>query len=139
MLIDPFFKGMNLGEVKRLYAGVYQIYHWNFELVFRGTQNYELDFPRLKSDFNCYGVCDSPEQLMSKLPKEVTDSVTPYVISMVQIRKEYETEQNWRWHKWGEYIGDQSPQCEYLFDEPEIEEVWTYHIYQLEAPEEPLT
>jgi hypothetical protein len=37
----------------------------------------------------------------------------------------------WRWHKWGPYIGTQEPKCEYIHDEPEIEEVFTYHVYEL--------
>ena len=85
--------------------------------------------------FSCLkiGVCDSPEQLLFKLPKSVTEGPVPYVISMVRLAKNLEPSSGgWRWHKWGEYIGEQNPRCEYLADEPEIEEVWTYHIYQVE-------
>jgi hypothetical protein len=39
-------------------------------------------------------------------------------------------EGGWRWHKWGEYIGKYEPQYEYLYDEPEIEKVYVYHIYE---------
>jgi len=49
------------------------------------------------------------------------------------IRKDLEpTDGGWRWHKWGEYIGTQNPQMEYIHDEPEIEKVYVYHIYELE-------
>lgn len=37
----------------------------------------------------------------------------------------------WRWHKWGSYIGTRNPQCEYLNDEPEIEQVLTFSIYKV--------
>ena len=37
----------------------------------------------------------------------------------------------WRWHKWGKYIGTQNPQCEYLNDETDIEEVVCFSIYKV--------
>lgn len=118
--------------LRRLGKGVYRHTNWNFELEFRGSQIFELDYPDLPGDFPCYGVCDSPKQLMRKLPEEILKSKKPYVISMVRIRKNEQSEVGgWRWHKWGPYIGTQKPTCEYLYDEPQIEKVWTYHIYLL--------
>lgn len=32
--------------------------------------------------------------------------------------------------KWGEYIGKHNPQCEYLYDEVGIEQVYCYHVYE---------
>ncbi len=117
---------------ERLYEGVYRSNWWNFELEFRGRQYFEFDYPKsLPDDFSCYGVCDSPEQLMEKLPNTVKSGPKFYVVSMVRLRKDEQEEGGWRWHKWGEYIGTQNPQCEYLKDEPDIEEVWTYHVYEL--------
>lgn len=124
-------------ETTRLQQGIYRCFHWNFEMEFRddGRQDYRLDFPEL-SGFGCYGVCDSPEQLVSLLPEEVTEGPRRFVVAMVRILKsEAPSEGGWRWHKWGEYIGSQSPTCEYLHDEPDIDEVWTYHIFEVEAPE----
>jgi hypothetical protein len=37
----------------------------------------------------------------------------------------------WRWHKWGKYIGDQNPMCEYIADEPEIDFVYVYNLYKV--------
>jgi hypothetical protein len=37
----------------------------------------------------------------------------------------------WRYHKWGDYIGSQNPQSEYLYDDTHIDAVWTFHIYEL--------
>ena len=134
---------------QRLTKGVYQSWGWNFEMEIRGEQVYDLDYPELGEKktytlgdssftigtFPNFGVCDSPEQLLSKLPRDVIDGPTPYVVSMVRLDKANEPGRNWRWHKWGAYIGDQEPTQEYLFDEPVIETVWTYHVNQL-RPEE---
>lgn len=121
-------KGRSTG---RLMEGVYQNSHWGFELEFRGRQVYEKDYPDL-SEFPCYGVCDSPEQLVEALPEIVTKGPKKYVISMVNLKKSDEPEEGgWRWHKWGQYIGKQEPKCEYLAHEPKIEEVWTFHIYEV--------
>lgn len=46
-------------------------------------------------------------------------------------RCEQYPEGGWRWHKWGPYIGVQNPQCEYLYDEKNIDVVYTYHIYEI--------
>jgi hypothetical protein len=125
-------------ETRRIAQGLYQINHWNFELQFRGRQVYELDFPKLDGDFWCFGVCDSPEQLLSLLPPQVTAGPERFVVAMVRLLQIDEpAEGGWRWHKWGPYIGTQEPQQEYLADEPVIEEVWTYHVYRLDPPKLP--
>ncbi len=117
----------------KLFDGVYLSNWWNFELEFRGRQVYELDYPHLTDDysFGSYGVCDSPEQLLELLPEVVKTGERKFVISMVRLDKKDEEDGGWRWHKWGEYIGKQEPQCEYLHDEPVIETVYTFHIYEV--------
>lgn len=37
----------------------------------------------------------------------------------------------WRWHKWGSYIGNFNPCCEYFDDEEGIEAVYAFHIYRI--------
>lgn len=116
----------------RHYTGIYESGDWSFELKFRGKQDYTLDYPDL-GEFSCYGVCDSPVGLLERLPERVKASDTKYVINMVKLeKKNQESEGGWRWHKWGPYIGKQSPTTEYLYDEPLIEEVYTYQVYQVE-------
>lgn len=114
-------------------TGIYACEHFNFDMEFTDEhlRPSELNYPDFQ-DFNCYGVCDSAEQLMSCLPNEVINGETAYVISITQINKADEPEQHgWRWHKWGPYIGVHEPQCEYIADEPEIETVYCYHIYKV--------
>lgn len=137
MLVDVELQHENDARFKdqkpnRLQKGVYTNTAWNFELLFRGRQDHALDYPNFGPDFFCFGVCDSPEQLVELLPDEVKDGTSEYVVSMVHLRKtDCDAQGGWRWHKWGPYIGKQEPQCEYLADEPVIEEVWTYHIYRV--------
>lgn len=118
---------------ERIQQGVYKSRWWNFELEFRSRQDFALDYPDLGSDFDAFGVCDSPEQLVGKLPASVAEGPNKYVVSMVEVRRSDEPpEGGWRWHKWGGYIGDKTPTTEYLHDEPEIDAVWTYHVYAVE-------
>lgn len=77
------------------------------------------------------GVCDSPEQFMEKIGKILDTLPDEYVVGFDKIsKKDQPPEGGWRWHKWGEYIGDQNPQYEYLYDEPEIEEIYLYNIFK---------
>lgn len=36
----------------------------------------------------------------------------------------------WRWEKWGPYIGTQRSVADYLHDEPDIDYVYTFHVYK---------
>jgi hypothetical protein len=79
-----------------------------------------------------YGVCDNVEQVMAKYP-ELETSDRKFVVILTPIIKATQPSQGgWRWHKWGEYIGTQEPQCEYIYNEPIIEEVLLFHIYEVE-------
>ena len=74
-----------------------------------------------------YGVCDSYEQILAKWPMIETDK-RKFLISMALITKEGTPD--WRWHKWGDYIGTYEPQHEYIRDE-DIDQVWVYHIIEI--------
>ncbi len=81
-----------------------------------------------------YGVCDNWEQIFERVPelKYYKESKENFVIFLCEHNKKNQPERGgWRWHKWGEYIGDQNPQCEYLHDEPEIERVYSFHISRI--------
>lgn len=76
-----------------------------------------------------YGVADNIEQV-KEYAKDMISSDNPVVIALTEMRKDKEPENDgWRWEKWGQYIGKQDPQCEYLFDEPNIESVYVFHVY----------
>lgn len=77
------------------------------------------------------GVCDQWEQIVERWP-EIRDSDRKFVISLCRVTKAAQPESGgWRWHKWGDYIGRFEPQCEYLHDEPEIDAVYTFHVYEV--------
>lgn len=89
----------------------------------RNFENYE---PCLGS----FGVCDTPEQLLSMYDFDADPR--RFFITFTEMRKDEQSDWGgWRWHKWGEYLGTQDPQCEYLYDEPVIESVYVFHIYEL--------
>jgi hypothetical protein len=79
-----------------------------------------------------YGVCDNYKQVLKYYP-ELNNTNKKFVISLYEINKENQpSEGGWRWHKWGNYIGKQKPCCEYIYDEPIIEKVYVYSIYEIE-------
>lgn len=118
-------------ETVKLADGVYQIGH------FGGTSflwDYE-HYPELRlADgewFGPYGVCDNYQQVLDQCPMLTEDESRRFVITVKEVRRELQhPEGGWRWHKWGAYIGTKTPTCEYLYDEPEIESVFVYHIYE---------
>lgn len=80
-----------------------------------------------------YMVCDNVEQALEYWKGAIENPDHKYVIALMPVRKKDEPESDgWRWHKWGKYIGTQNAQCEYLFDEPEVEVVYCAHIYNVE-------
>ena len=81
-----------------------------------------------------YGVADSLEQIVSYYENRGEGFRGNHVIFVNKVTKDPRPEAamtGWRWHKWGPYIGTRNPQCEYLNDEPEIEEVLCFSIYKV--------
>jgi len=119
--------GMLNGEpkTKRIRTGVYEIGHF-------GASNFLREYKHFPEDMAVgpYGVCDSVEQLLEKCP-ELEKSDRKFLITLTRIHRDSQpAEGGWRWHKWGEYIGAQKPSCEYIHDEPEIKQVFCFHIYE---------
>lgn len=81
------------------------------------------------------GVCDDWEQIFSKMEDRMRpyiESPEPFAVFVYRISRGSQPEQGgWRWKKWGEYIGDRQPQCEYLHDEPEIDHVFVFGVYHV--------
>lgn len=79
---------------------------------------------------NPYGVADNIEQIKNHFKQAIKHKTNKIIISVVEIAKDTQPKNwGWRWHKWGEYIGIQNPQMEYIADEPEIERVYCFHAY----------
>ncbi|MHA1169977.1 MAG: hypothetical protein ACTSRU_19285 [Candidatus Hodarchaeales archaeon] len=76
-----------------------------------------------------YGVCDNIDQILKRYP-ELEQPDRYFMVTLKEIRREDQPDRGgWRWHKWGEYIGDQKSEHEYLYDE-EIDSVICFHIYE---------
>lgn len=119
------------GDIKttRISAGVY-IGPVNIHSHIANIADYEYKLKYNDDEYVYeYGVCDFPQQVLDKYGKFLEEHEDHFCITFARIGKDCD----WRWHKWGIYIGDKNPQCEYLKDEDDsIQGVYVYHIYRLE-------
>lgn len=144
MLVDV---NINLKEAdaEHIETGMYVLSHWQFDwYVNQSLESYPSfyfnpSFEEILFEINAdgtdarylssYGICDYPRQLLEVFPKLVSCD-EKYCVSFVKVEKVNQPERHgWRWHKWGQYIGIQNPQHEYLFDEMDIDTVYTFSIY----------
>lgn len=125
---------------KRIGPGQYEIGHfsldqWMRNIVVDKDPNWtEAIRPKRSPETALWswGVVDTPEQLLELAPFLETDE-RQFVISFTLIdASEQPAYGGWRWHKWGPYIGNFEPKTEYIYDEPEIEKVYVYHIYEVD-------
>lgn len=106
------------------------LYFKEFEKQTKEWEDFDMTEP---CQFSAYGVCDDYRQVLALFP-ELQSSERKFVMSITEIRKDKEhSPGGWRWHKWGRYIGTQCPQAEYIADEPTIEKVYVYHVYELQT------
>jgi len=116
--------------------GVYEIHHFGHSKFLKpGYYSYIDDAPELidkdGNPFDMTGVCDAMQQIFDKCPTIAESPTRQFVITVTPIfRGEQPRDGGWRWHKWGSYIGIHEPQCEYLHDEPDIDMVMVYKIYE---------
>lgn len=112
------------------YVGVYEsdcqeyfINDWCRQRVAYGKQ----DYSRNAWDF---GVADNVEQIIDYYNNG--DFKGNHVIFFYTVYRNTSAPCcGWRWHKWGEYIGEKKPTTEYLNDEPEIDKVIIFSIYKV--------
>jgi len=105
--------------------GVFVTHINGFQSHFPGTE----EFPKF-DDRDAYGVCDNVEQIKQHYP-ELNDSDRMFVVCMTPIY--HDDNGGWRWHKWGQYIGNHTPQFEYLSEEEGIEMVFVFHILEVKS------
>lgn len=125
LFLDPILCALAEGKPgQELRPGVYEIHHFGGSHFLRDYDSWP------ETTVGPYGVCDNLDNLLEKCP-ELENSDRQFVVTLTRIRKDDQPpEGGWRWHKWGGYIGSQDTQCEYLYDEPEIDEVLCFHIYE---------
>lgn len=112
---------------ERLQQGIYQIGHFGSSNFLSGYNEY----PDL-GEHGSYGVCDDAANLLDKL-QVLQDPNRKFVVTLTEVKRDQSNAGQgggWRWHKWGEYIGKHEPTREYLDDEPDIERVYCYHVYE---------
>lgn len=135
MLVDLKLNSKDLSAwgIYIVEQGVYEG-SFNFNLLIDLSPIYKRDRDSEYSDHSrsYYGVADNLDQIKSLYADLIHSEESNVVISLAKIEKVEEPEEGgWRWHKWGEYIGTQSPQCEYLYDEPEIESIYVFHVHKV--------
>lgn len=128
------------GEIISEYPDYWPIPDYDPTWDFQSTAEVRLAFFREQIEkntfFGSYGVADNIEQVLEKYKPYVDDPEHHFCFSFTEVRKDQQSDWGgWRWHKWGEYIGTQEPQCEYLYDEPVIESVFVFHVYRVKPSE----
>jgi hypothetical protein len=124
-------------------TGVYVVGHFGSSDFLSGYESY----PNLSDvlldpghyDDNAigpYGVCDGIDNLLERCPL-LEASERRFVVCLTKVERDQSNRGRgggWRWRKWGEYIGSKTPTTEYLDDEPDISEVYVYHVYEKVTP-----
>jgi len=78
-----------------------------------------------------YGVADSVEQIKEYLEEQI-QSDKKFIITVTEVHKSQQPKEGgWRWHKWGQYIGEQNTQHEYLYDEENIDSVLVWNLFRI--------
>jgi len=130
LVLDTLGGSPGSREPTRLSEGLYLSKHWSVNKLTNTKLNIFPVFDGI--DLDSYGVCDSPEQLMELCGDFLKNSRRQFFVAFVRLAKAAQSPTGgWRWRKWGPYVGKQNPQTQYLYDEPVIEEVYTYHIYEI--------
>lgn len=112
----------------RIREGVYTDCGFNFS-NFVSSAAWEAHWYDEAEPFPSYGVADSVDQFFDRFGDLIVTSPATYAIGFTEVRRaDQPSEDGWRWHKWGEYVGTREPQYEYLHDEPEIDSVVTFAI-----------
>lgn len=82
-----------------------------------------------------HGVCDNYKQIIERDKDAIAcvNNDEHFIIVLCKIsKKDQPDDGGWRWHKWGKYIGDQNPMCEYIANEPDIDFVYVYNLYKVQ-------
>jgi hypothetical protein len=128
MLVD--YKPTDMADPKFMARGV--ILNSCCDL-FDLDRNPEWDRYPTFTDRDSSGVCDSLDNLLEVFPElsYTGEGHRKFVVNMVCIDQDDELEfDGWRWGHWGEYIGKETPTTEYLYDDPNIERVYCFRIYE---------
>jgi len=127
------------GSERHIEDGVAVINHFSGDMLVWGCNAHEfyMECPEIE-DIGPYGVCDTPDQFLSRYRDVLQVDERTFFLTFTHVKKCPDNANRgggWRWHKWGEYIGDGSPKNEYLDDEDGFDDgVYVYHILQTDGP-----
>lgn len=115
-------------NVTRLRQGIYLVGSLVQTSVSQSGTNFN-EYPYGLSVEAC-GIADSVDQIIEKCP-ELQYTGRQFFLTVIPVLKGNQPETNgFNWKSWGPYIGDQIPTKEYLYDEPVVNQVFVYHIYE---------
>jgi hypothetical protein len=119
------------GTERRLQEGLIEIPHFSPEHTYCVLDNWDVD----DIDGELYGVSDTAQQALDYAQRLVGDDPRKFCVFVTHIVKDPSKRGRgggWRWHKWGEYIGNDEPKAEYLDDEEGFDEgVYVFGIHPL--------
>lgn len=85
---------------------------------------------RFADGLDWYGVCDSVDQFDTDFGETLRSDPRKLVVFFTEVRRdEQPARSGWRWTKWGMYVGRRKPTQQYLHDEPDIESVFVWRIF----------
>ena len=150
MLRDPAWANYKpIAKDNRTNVGLHGVYvsELNAHYSLKHLTNYkEVENFNSPIYWHNYGVADNASQVLDYYENFLLTDYGDYmnnrefVILMTPIFREDQSEYGgWRWHKWGPYIGEFEPKCEYLYDEEGIDYVWVFSIVEVEECEKEAT
>jgi hypothetical protein len=84
-----------------------------------------------------YGTCDSVEQFFEKHGAWLENSPDSYAVTFTYFNKEQDSQSGgMRFHKHGVYIGNKRQGFEYFYQEPDMTELFMFHVYKKLSPGE---
>jgi hypothetical protein len=125
--------------IGKIHDGIYQTglnFHLHLTELLGRNNVIEYQFRTAWTErFVEYGVCDDVVNFLEHYAWIESDPRYFIVSFAPMLKSEQPPDGGWRWHKWGEYIGHYNPTHEYLYDEPDIERVECYHIFEIKPQE----
>lgn len=113
--------------------GLLKITHFSSDMLLYGKNGgWDFEIEGMPE----YGVCDSPDQLVAKFGDILSNDPRNLCVFFTHVRKDTSNRGQrggWRWHKWGEYVGEGTPEYEYLDDETGFDGgVYVYHVHDID-------
>lgn len=128
--VSPLMKELMGTCTRRIREGVYVECGFNFHNFLEDMPDHgESYYSPIDGEPPPYGVADSVDQFMELYEEFINSSRNLYAVGFTEVRRDEQPDEGgWRWHKWGPYVGTQTPTVEYLHDEREITNVVTFSV-----------